>query len=119
MITHLGRPRFRSREPAAPRQLFGDRTAVIGDPIHQRMQRLVGERFDYLDEAWVLIEVLSDIDCIVLQRCAECNRVAVQPDLYGMPRRRVDGTMTLRISGSDGEGYSDDVLVLLEGRRRG
>jgi hypothetical protein len=87
------------------------------DPLHRRLRQLVGERFDYLGEPWVLIEVLSDLDSVVLRRCRDCEPDAVQQNLYGMPNRRVQNTLTLKISDASGEGYSEDILVLLEGRR--
>lgn len=89
------------------------------DPIYHRLQQLIGDRFDYLDEVWVLIEVLSDIDSLVLQRCKDCQPHRVQQNLYGMPNRRVMATMTLAISDATGDGYSEDVLILLEGHQRG
>ncbi len=86
--------------------------------LHQRLQQLIGNRFDYLDEVWILIEVLGDMDSVVLRRCEDCKRYRpVQSNAYGMPNRRVDGTLTLPISNSEGDGYSDDLLVLLEGRQ--
>lgn len=88
------------------------------DPLHQRLQQLIGNRFDYLDEVWILIEVLSDMDSVVLRRCKDCQRHRpVQQNAYGAPNRRVDGTLSLPISNTDGDGYSDDLLVLLEGRQ--
>jgi hypothetical protein len=93
---------------------------MTADPLHRKLEKLVGDRFDFLGEAWVLIEVLADIDSVVLRRCVECGRQrAVQRNSYGMPNRRVDGTLTLPISDADSGSYSDDVLTLLAGRRRG
>lgn len=87
------------------------------DPLHHRLRQLIGDSFDYLGEVWILIEVLSDLDSVVLRRCRDCQPDAVQQNLYGMPNRRVQNTLTLRISDPSGEGYSEDILVLLEGRR--
>lgn len=87
------------------------------DSLHRKLRQLVGDRFDYLGEPWVLIEVLGDLDSIVLRRCKDCPADAVQQNLYGMPNRRVQNTLTLKISDASGEGYSEDILVLLEGRR--
>jgi hypothetical protein len=89
------------------------------DPIYHRLQQIIGDRFHYLDEIWILIEVLSDVDSVVLQRCKDCQPQHVQQNLYGMPNRRAMETLTLRISDVNGQGYSEDVLILLEGHQRG
>lgn len=84
---------------------------------HRKLEQLVGDRFDYLDEVWVLIEVLADIDSVVLKRCKDCTSVRVQNDVYGQPARRTQDTLTLSISNADATTYSDDLMVLLEGRQ--
>lgn len=91
---------------------------MSSDPIYHRLQRIIGDRFFYLDEVWILIEVLSDVDSLVLQRCKDCQPHHVQQNLYGMPNRRVMETLTLRISDVHGN-YSEDVMILLEGHQRG
>ena len=87
------------------------------DILHRKLQRLIGERFDYLDEVWILIEVLSDADTVVLRRCENCRPASLQANAYGMPNRRVEDALTLHISDPTGDGYSEDLLVLLEGRQ--
>ena len=90
---------------------------MTADVLHRKLQRLIGDRFAYLGDIWVLIEVLSDADSVVLRRCEESGRGNVQQNMYGMPTRRAQGTMTLQISDATGDGYSDDIMVLLEGRQ--
>ncbi len=92
---------------------------MSADLLHRKLRRLIGDRFDYLGEVWVLIEVLADADSIVLQRCADCPPRSVQRNAYGIPHRRAEDTLTLPISDRSGEGYSEDILVLLEGRQGG
>jgi hypothetical protein len=43
----------------------------------------------------------------------------VQRNAYGIPNRRAAETLTLQISDAGGDGYSEDILVLLEGRQGG
>lgn len=86
--------------------------------LHHRLHSLIGERFRYVDELWVLIEILHDADQVVLRRCTECAGGSVQRDAFGVPSRRVMQTLSLRISDAAGDGYSEDLLVLLEGRQR-
>lgn len=87
------------------------------DPLYRKLRQFIGQRFDYLGEIWVLIEVLGDDDSVVLRRCIECGPGSVQSNAYGEPTRRASGTLTLPISASGGEGYSQDILLLLEGRQ--
>ena len=87
--------------------------------LHCKLRKLIGDRFDYLGEVWILIEVLGDVDSVVLRRCENCAPSSLQSNAYGMPNRRVEDTLSLRISDSAGDGYSEDILVLLEGRRSG
>lgn len=85
------------------------------DSLHRRLRPLIGKRFDYLGEVWILIEVLVDIDAVVLRRCQDCQRRGVQRNAYGQPNRRVGDTLTIPISASDSEGFSHDLLAMLEG----
>ena len=90
---------------------------MTADALYRRLRALIGQRFDYLGEIWILVEVLSDDDSVVLRRCANCGPRPVQRNAYGMPNRRAEDTLTLRISDRSGEAYSEDILVLLEGRQ--
>lgn len=87
------------------------------DLLHRKLQQLIGDRFDYLGEVWVMIEVLADVDSVVLKRCRDCQPGSVQRDVYGFATRRTVNTLSLKISDADGDGYSEDLLVLLEGRQ--
>lgn len=86
---------------------------------HHKLRRLIGERFRYVDQVWVMVEVLPDSDRVVLQPCTDCGQAPVQGTAFGLPGRRVSQTLSLRISDPSGEGYSDDLLLLLEGRQNG
>lgn len=85
--------------------------------LHRRLERLIGDRFNYLGEVWVLIEVLADLDAVVLRRCTTCPSLNMQTNAYGQPTRRTDETLTLPISGAEETAYSEDLLILLEGRQ--
>lgn len=86
------------------------------DSLHRRLRPLIGKHFDYLDEVWILIDILGDIDAVVLQRCSECRPRSVQRNAFGVPNRRAGGTLTLPISAENEEEFSQDLLLLLEGR---
>ena len=91
---------------------------VTVDTLHRKLQKLIGARFSYLGEVWILIEILADLDQLVLRRCDGCAPGRLQQNAYGMPNRRVEDTLTLAISDPDGDTYSEDILVLLEGHQR-
>ena len=90
---------------------------MTADALHRKLRKLIGDRFDYLGDAWILIEVLGDLDSIVLRRCENCQPGGVQQNAYGIPNRRVANTLTVQISDPVSGDYSQDILVLLEGRR--
>jgi len=90
---------------------------MTADSLHRKLQILIGDRFDYLAEVWILIEVLGDADSVVLRRCKDCKSRSLQQNVYGVPNRRVEDTLTLHISDPTGNAYSEDILVLLEGRQ--
>ena len=102
---------------ASPGENRFGRAFMTADTLHRRLQQLIGDRFDYLGEVWILIEVLGDVDTVVLRRCEHCRPNSLQQNAYGMPNRRVEDTLSLRISDVSGEIYSEDILVLLEGRQ--
>ena len=83
------------------------------DSLHRRLRPLIGKHFDYLDEVWILIDILGDIDAVVLQRCSECRPRSVQRNAFGVPNRRAGGTLTLPISAENEEEFSQDLLLLL------
>ena len=87
------------------------------DALYHRLRQLVGDRFDYLGNVWVLVEVLADLDSVVIRHCSECDTATMQADMYGHPRFDAQRTLTLRVSDAVGDGYSEDLLLLLEGRR--
>lgn len=83
-------------------------------PLHPKLRQLVGQRFRYLSEDWLLVEVLPDEDKVVLQRLGT-RRTALQADQYGSPQRLSSEILSLPISSS--EGYSEEMLLLLRGRQ--
>jgi hypothetical protein len=85
--------------------------------LHRKLERLVGHRFEFRGEPWILVEILSDLDSLVLRRCADCRSGSVQRNSYGQPTRRVDNTLTLPLSDASTGGYSTEVITLLAGRR--
>ena len=88
-------------------------------PLHQRLRKMIGDRFDYLGKPWVLVEILPDVDGVVLKRCEDRDeRAILQPDAYGIPNRVGAETLMVPVSNASNDGYSEDLLVMLEGRHR-
>ena len=85
---------------------------------HKKLRRLIGERFRYLSCEWMLVDVLGEEDRVVIEAVGACPDQRIQDDQFGQPSRRSVRTMTLAISDADGEGYSEDLLILLENRVR-
>ena len=85
------------------------------DSLHRRLRALIGSRFFYAGIHWILIDVLADTDSIVLRNNSG-DLPLVQADLYGSPVRLSTDTLTLPISGSDGQ-YSEQMKDLLSGRQ--
>jgi hypothetical protein len=90
---------------------------MTSEILIQRLRALTGQRFRYLDSEWYLIEVLGQEDALVLRQ-RNGGDAQVQTDQYGQANRRARQTLTLPLSDADNEGYSEEVLALLEGRLR-
>lgn len=88
---------------------------MTSDVLIQRLRTLTGQRFRYLGDDWRLLEVLADEDALVLSPLSSAA-TPVQTDQYGQPTRRAQQTLTLPLSGSDRDSYSEEVLELLAGR---
>ena len=87
--------------------------------VHQRLRKMIGGRFEYLGEPWVMVEILPDVDGVVLKRCGTSEgRAVLQPDAYGIPNRVSAETLMVPVSNTANDGYSEDLLLLLEGRQR-
>jgi len=85
-------------------------------PLHRNLRKLVGKRYRYLSDDWLLIDILGDEDCVVLQRLSGNQPNPLQGDQYGHARRRVPETLTLPISDPDQpETYSEELMLLFQG----
>lgn len=82
--------------------------------LHTKLLTLRGRYFDYLSSRWQLIDVLADEDKVVLQRADAARHL--QSDQFGQGLRHAPQTLTLPISDAGGEAYSDELLILLQGR---
>lgn len=88
----------------------------MASPLHRNLRKLVGRRYRYLSDEWVLIDILAEEDCIVLQRLSGGQPNPLQGDQYGHARRRVPETLTLPISDADRpDTYSDELMLLFQG----
>jgi len=83
--------------------------------LHQKLRQLVGQKFHYQGQEWLLIEILVEEDLLVLCRQGDCEESAIQVNQYGLASRRTQMTMTIPISDVSGQ-YSQEALELLGGR---
>lgn len=82
--------------------------------MHERLHKLIGKKFNYLGNRWVLIEVMAENDSIVLQRDEPHKQI--QSNSFGSPNRFSIETLTLRISSPDSEDeFSEELSILLSG----
>ena len=82
--------------------------------MHERLLKLIGKKFHYLGNRWILIEVMAENDSIVLQRDEPHKQI--QFNSYGSPNRFSTETLTIRISAPDSdEDYSEELGILLSG----
>jgi hypothetical protein len=88
---------------------------MTSEILIQRLRTLVGSRFRYLDITWRLAEVLGQEDALVLVH-ADGEHAPLQQNQYGHSTRRVPRTLTLPLSDSEQDGYSDEVMALLAGK---
>ncbi len=85
--------------------------------LHQNLRKLIGQHYRYLSDEWILIEVLSGEDRVVLERAGSGAIPQLQADQYGQAKRHVAETLTLAISNPDDtDTYSEEMLLLLRGR---
>ena len=110
---------------ASPGQNHNASLGVVHQGIQFRLdgRRLWLRRTRRIDSAEHLrvvdeLEVLADSDSVVLRRASNTPAQQVQQNLYGLPNRRAEQTLTLRITDSTTGGYTEDILILLEGRQR-
>lgn len=86
------------------------------NPLHQKLEQLRGTRFRYLSDDWVLIDILYDDDQVVLQLHEPEDANPLQSSQYGEVKRRIPETVSLPISDEDNLGFSDALMLLLQGR---
>lgn len=81
--------------------------------MYEKLTKLIGKNFSYLGCQWQLIEIMPEADSLVLQRL-DSGKV-VQANQYGSANRFCSEIITLKISDSQGQGYSEEIALLLSG----
>lgn len=84
--------------------------------FHTRLRPLIGQRFRYGGEVWVLHEILGEEDAVVLLRDQHVTDSPLQGNLYGHGIRRSQESLTLPLSSAEGDDYSSELHDLLAGR---
>ncbi|MEJ2214356.1 MAG: hypothetical protein P8Y20_09930 [Gammaproteobacteria bacterium] len=82
--------------------------------MHERLLKLIGKKFHYLGNRWVLIEVMPENDSVVLQ--LDEPHTQIQSNRFGSPSRFSTETLTVSISAPDSdEVFSEEISILLSG----
>ena len=81
--------------------------------MYNRLLNLVGKIFSYQGCRWLLIEVMPELDSLVLRRL-DSDKL-VQTNQFGNANRLSHETLTLKISETNNQDYSQEVLILLSG----
>ncbi|MES9900162.1 MAG: hypothetical protein ABW148_14240 [Sedimenticola sp.] len=76
-----------------------------------RIRPLIGNRFRYLGQTWVLIEVLADEENLVLADTSQDG--PIQTDQYGQALRRGPENLLVPLFGDDPESFSEELLEVL------
>tara|TARA_Y100001935_G_C17214100_1_gene461668 strand:+ start:643 stop:939 length:297 start_codon:yes stop_codon:yes gene_type:complete len=84
--------------------------------LYKKLSKLIGKDFEYLSNTWRLIDILPDSDQIVLQKI-DATFKELQFNQYGQVNRRGTETISLPISSAEDKNiFSDEILLLMEGR---
>lgn len=81
--------------------------------MQNRLTQLIGKQFSYQGSTWLLIEVMPEQDSLVLRELDELK--TIQNNQHGSANRRSPETLTLKISDTDGDNYSEEMNILLAG----
>lgn len=81
-----------------------------------QLTKLIGHRFLYKGEVWIMVEILRQEDALVIVPEQKAHAKQIQVNQYGHANRRCDACTTLRLTNTEGDGYSESVLELLSGK---
>ncbi len=84
--------------------------------MHSQLTKLIGKRFRYRGQAWIIVEVMRDEDALVIVPEQAARERRIQADQYGNATRRCNRCVTLPLSDpEDPDSYSPQVMELLAG----
>lgn len=71
---------------------------------------MIGNHVHYLEQDWVLIDVLADEGAIILSSLE--RDAPIQPDQYGQPARRSPETLLVPLFDSNTEAYTEEAMEI-------
>lgn len=84
--------------------------------MHEKITKLIGEKFIFRGQVWIMVEVLRSDDAVVITPEKKLHTQGrIQADQYGQAHRRCPECVTLELSNREGNGYSESVMELLSG----
>ena len=84
--------------------------------MHTQLTKLIGKRFIYQGEVWMMVEVLRDEDAVVIVPEQAAMKKEIQTNQYGHATRRCEACRTLPLTNPEGDAYSEAVMELLSGK---
>ena len=85
--------------------------------MYSQLTKLIGKRFIYQGQVWMMVEVLREEDAVVIVPEQAALNKQIQTDQYGHATRRCEECKTLPLTNKEGsDAYSDEVMSLLSGR---
>ena len=84
--------------------------------MYSQLTKLIGKRFIYQGEVWLMVEVLRDEDAVVIVPEQAAMKKQIQANQYGHASRRCESCHTLPLTNGACDAYSDAVMELLSGK---
>lgn len=84
--------------------------------MYSQLTKLIGKRFIFEGEVWLMVEVLRNEDAVVIVPEQAAIRKQIQANQYGHATRRCEECRTLPLTNKEGDAYSQAVMDLLTGR---
>jgi len=84
--------------------------------MYPQLTKLIGKRFLFRGKVWLIVEVLREEDALVIAPEQAAKNKHIQTDQFGHASRRCDACMTLALSNTKANDYSETIMELLSGR---
>ncbi|MET0048015.1 MAG: hypothetical protein ABW066_09545 [Sedimenticola sp.] len=80
------------------------------DQLIERLRHLIGNRVRYLEQEWILLDILADEGSLILS--SQEQDAPIQTDQYGQPTRRSPETLLVPLFDAESESYSEEAMEI-------